>query len=99
MRGPYAWELQEGPHHHCLEYGTEQSSLYRRRRLTPSGWRDEDTVLCIDYQAELANLVPRGRQIVVPGSGHFIQVDQPDAVIDAVCSVIEEVRGGAQCHD
>jgi pimeloyl-ACP methyl ester carboxylesterase len=42
--------------------------------------------------AELAALSPRGRQVLVEGSGHYIQVDRPDAVIDAIREVIEGAR-------
>ena len=38
----------------------------------------------------------RGRQIVVAESGHYVQVDQPQTVIDAVREVVEIVRGGSR---
>jgi pimeloyl-ACP methyl ester carboxylesterase len=37
---------------------------------------------------ELAARSTRGRNIVVPGSNHYIQLDHPDAVIDAIRKVI-----------
>jgi pimeloyl-ACP methyl ester carboxylesterase len=43
-----------------------------------------------DLQTELAGLVPGGRLVVAEGSGHFIQVDRPDLVVDAVRSVLPE---------
>jgi pimeloyl-ACP methyl ester carboxylesterase len=45
-----------------------------------------------ELQAELAALSPRGRQVPVERSGHFIQVDQPQAVIDAIRHVVDSVR-------
>ena len=42
-------------------------------------------------QKELVHLSSQGSQVFVDG-GHMIQVDHPDAVIDAVLSVIAEVR-------
>ena len=39
-----------------------------------------------------AGISTRGRHIVVAGSGHWIQLDAPDAVIDAVRHVVAEVR-------
>jgi pimeloyl-ACP methyl ester carboxylesterase len=41
----------------------------------------------------LAALSTHGSNAVVPGSGHFIQYDQPQAVIDAVKRAITEIRG------
>jgi pimeloyl-ACP methyl ester carboxylesterase len=42
-------------------------------------------------QAELAALSTRGKQIIVEGSGHFIQVEKPQIVIDAIREVLEQV--------
>jgi pimeloyl-ACP methyl ester carboxylesterase len=42
----------------------------------------------------LAGLSKRGSNRIVPNSHHSIQMDQPQAVIDAVLEVVEEVRGG-----
>jgi pimeloyl-ACP methyl ester carboxylesterase len=33
-----------------------------------------------------------GRLVMVKGSGHYIQVDQPQVVIDAIREVVEAVR-------
>jgi len=41
----------------------------------------------------LAALSTRGSNIVVPGAGHYIQYDQPRAVIDAVTRALAEIRG------
>jgi pimeloyl-ACP methyl ester carboxylesterase len=45
-----------------------------------------------ELQAELAALSPHGRQVMVEDSGHYIQVDQPQMVIDAIREVVEAVR-------
>jgi len=42
--------------------------------------------------AELAALSSRGVQRLVPDSGHYIQLDQPDAVIAAIKEVISSAR-------
>lgn len=42
----------------------------------------------------LAKRSTRGRFAVVPGAGHFIQKDRPEAVIDAVRAVLAEARAG-----
>jgi len=44
----------------------------------------------------LAGLSSRGRNTVVPGTGHYIQVEQPDAVIDAVRDVVTAVRASGK---
>ena len=47
-------------------------------------------------QAEEARLSTRGRQIVLKDSGHLIQFERPDAVIDAVHEVWSEAGGVPQ---
>ena len=44
--------------------------------------------------AALARTSTRGTNIVVQGAAHHIQFDQPKAVIDAVQSVVDDVRRG-----
>lgn len=50
----------------------------------------EDENLAI--HRETAALSTRGRQRVVPGAGHVIQADQPQAVVDAVLEVLKDVK-------
>jgi len=40
-----------------------------------------------------AQLSTRGRHIVIPESGHWMQLDAPGAVVDAVREVVTQVRG------
>jgi pimeloyl-ACP methyl ester carboxylesterase len=40
----------------------------------------------------VAALSSRGVNVVVPGSGHYIQLDKPDAVVSAVEKVVHQVR-------
>ena len=47
-------------------------------------------------QQELARLSTRGTQMVAKGSAHYIQIDRPDVVIDAVRSVVGQVRNPVQ---
>jgi pimeloyl-ACP methyl ester carboxylesterase len=46
-------------------------------------------------QASLAALLPGARQVIVPAAGHYIQVEQPQAVIDAIGQVVTAVRDPA----
>lgn len=43
-------------------------------------------------QEEMAHLSTRGTQTIVKNSAHYIQIDQPAAVIDAVHAIVEQVR-------
>jgi pimeloyl-ACP methyl ester carboxylesterase len=43
-------------------------------------------------QEEMAHLSTRGTQSIVKGSAHYIQVDRPDAVIDAVRAVVNQAQ-------
>jgi pimeloyl-ACP methyl ester carboxylesterase len=43
-------------------------------------------------QQAIAKLSARGKDIIVPDSSHYIQIDQPAAVITAVKQIVLEVR-------
>lgn len=68
------------------------------RGLNPKdeGETDEDHARAVATWTEghkrLAARSKRGEMIVVPESGHYIQIEQPGAVIDAIRKVVEEVR-------
>jgi pimeloyl-ACP methyl ester carboxylesterase len=44
-------------------------------------------------QEELAHLSSNGSHLVVKGSGHDIQIDKPDAVVDAIRKVVSQAKG------
>jgi pimeloyl-ACP methyl ester carboxylesterase len=46
-------------------------------------------------QEELAHLSTRGTQTIAKNSSHYIQLDRPDVVIEAVRSVVEQARQGS----
>jgi pimeloyl-ACP methyl ester carboxylesterase len=46
-----------------------------------------------DLQRDLARLSTKGKFVAVEDSGHFIQIDKPQAVIDAIHDLVEQVRG------
>jgi len=46
-----------------------------------------------DMQQSLVGLSTQGRQVMVPNSGHMIQLEQPGAVIDAIREILAQVRG------
>jgi pimeloyl-ACP methyl ester carboxylesterase len=43
-------------------------------------------------QQELSHLSSKGKQVIAKNSGHYIQLDRPDLVIEAVRSVVDEAR-------
>lgn len=45
-----------------------------------------------ELHADLASESPQGVHIVAPRSGHVIQLDAPESVIDAIRQVVEKVR-------
>jgi len=51
----------------------------------------EDVEIISHNQEELAALSTRSRHIVVKDSGHFIQLEKPQVVIDAIRDVFEQV--------
>jgi pimeloyl-ACP methyl ester carboxylesterase len=46
-----------------------------------------------ELQQELASLSTNGKQVIVEDSGHYIQWDQPQFVIDAIREIVEQARG------
>ena len=46
----------------------------------------------INYQNDIASLSNRSKHIIVSKSSHFIQIDHPDVVIDAIKEMIKEVK-------
>jgi hypothetical protein len=49
--------------------------------------------LWIQMHDRLAALSLRGKNVVVQGSGHVIQFDKPGAIVSAIESVLDQVRG------
>jgi pimeloyl-ACP methyl ester carboxylesterase len=67
-------------------------------QLTLERWQEEaDNVSAL--QDELAALSTHGRRIIVEASGHFIQLDQPQVVIDAIREVFEQVANEGDILD
>jgi pimeloyl-ACP methyl ester carboxylesterase len=48
--------------------------------------------LWVKMQEDLAHLSTRGTQTVAKNSGHYIQIDRPDVVIDAIRNVVDQAR-------
>ena len=43
-------------------------------------------------QEELSHLSTKGTRVVVKGSGHYIQIDRPEVVIEAVHNLVDQIR-------
>jgi hypothetical protein len=52
-----------------------------------------------EMQAQLARLSPRGRQVILPCSGHGIPEDAPRAVIEAVREILGLPNEGPYCPE
>lgn len=50
----------------------------------------------IEAQKQLARFSDQGRQVVVENSRHCIGCDAPEAIVQAVREVVNEVRGHAK---
>ncbi len=65
--------------------------------MIPPGWSAQQLAererVWRELQQEMARRSPQGRLVIAEKSGHYIQNDQPDLVIDAVRRVVESVRG------
>lgn len=62
----------------------------KRWILDTKSWRRQWMV----FQQELAALSPQGTQVVASESGHAIQIDQPQIVIDAIRDILERIKRG-----
>ncbi len=49
--------------------------------------------LALVIQRETAAAVPGGQLVIATGSGHYIQNDRPDLVVEAIEAVVRKVRG------
>jgi pimeloyl-ACP methyl ester carboxylesterase len=62
----------------------------------PPDWRSEAIEamerMYQEAQDELARLVPGARHVIATESGHYIQLDQPTLVVDAIRRVVRKAR-------
>ncbi len=54
--------------------------------------RDAKNRLWIELHRQIAGLSSRGEQRTVDGAGHYLQMDKPQVVIDAIREVVDRVR-------
>jgi pimeloyl-ACP methyl ester carboxylesterase len=58
----------------------------------PPGLVEANAAASQEGQARLAALVPDARHVIATDSGHYIQLEQPALVIEAIRQVVEGVR-------
>lgn len=58
----------------------------------PAGYYDALTTALDANATFLAGLLPDARHVLVPNSGHYIQAEQPEIVIEAIKQVVAAVR-------
>jgi pimeloyl-ACP methyl ester carboxylesterase len=46
----------------------------------------------VELHSEMAALSPRGKRVLAEESGHYVQVDQPQMVVDAIREVVEAAQ-------
>jgi hypothetical protein len=63
----------------------------RGMKITPEQGRQVQAIWRHMHE-EMAAWSSRGRQLLVASAGHNIQFDEPQAVVDAVLSVVDAVR-------
>lgn len=62
----------------------------------PAGLSETFDEIFVELQKEWAQISSRSRHIMAYESGHFIQQDQPDLVIDAILQIVGEAQGDLQ---
>lgn len=60
--------------------------------LTPEQMHRQSNIWIQELQVEEMHLSSRGRQIIVPDSGHDMPQDRPDAIVSAIAGVWNAVR-------
>jgi len=68
-------------------------SPYPKRDDETQEERNQRTLLWESLHLEIAAMSTRGINIVVPNSGHYIQYERPQVVIDAVTQAVALARG------
>jgi len=66
--------------------------LTHEEEKPPAGAEGEAYKVWVEMQSELAAESSRGRQIIVKPSSHFIAIEQPSRVVEAIRDVVETVR-------
>jgi pimeloyl-ACP methyl ester carboxylesterase len=56
--------------------------------------RNAKNKLWIDLHDQIAGMSTRGRRITVENTGHYIQLEQPQAVTDSILEVLRSARSG-----
>jgi pimeloyl-ACP methyl ester carboxylesterase len=54
--------------------------------------RDAKNKLWIDLHEQIAAMSTRGKRVTVDNTGHYIQLDQPQAVVDSILAVLRAAR-------
>lgn len=50
-------------------------------------WGEEDRVVGLDYGRQFAGRIPGAELQVVSGAGHYVHIDKPAEVVDAICRI------------
>jgi pimeloyl-ACP methyl ester carboxylesterase len=66
--------------------------LTRQEDPPPTGDQAKAYEAWVQLHAEMAKESSRGRQVIVGPSGHFIAVEHPDRVVEAIREVVDAVR-------
>jgi pimeloyl-ACP methyl ester carboxylesterase len=80
------------------------SEVAPKEHLHPLGYKplvdvstDEDrSPDYVEFQNKLLSLSQNSKEIIAAGSGHYVIIDRPDAVIDATTQVVRSVRNNSK---
>ena len=75
-----------------LSHGREDELPPELTADLPPGLLEAQPAAARTSQAQLAGLVPDARHVIAAESGHYIQLEQPVLVIEAIRQVVEGVR-------
>lgn len=75
---------------HALEVHDESGGLSALARIpTLVACGDHDSLTPPTYSEEMAAALPKSELLIVPGAGHLVQLEQPEAIDDALVRLVE----------
>jgi pimeloyl-ACP methyl ester carboxylesterase len=75
---------------HALEVHDEIAALPVLEKIpTMIACGDRDLLTLVGYSKEMAAALPKCELVIVPGSGHLVQMEQPEIIDDALVRLVE----------
>ena len=71
----------------------ESGQAFPRGPAETQALRDAKNQLWIDLHNQIAAMSTRGKRLTVENTGHYIQLEQPQVVVDSILEVLRTTQG------